>query len=139
MSTKNNHMIRKLKYIYILIAILTSKKNTKRCDQTQNFSLSIKLFDKNHIIYNKKATNTQNIFNLMEKKILARLQVGQRGEEKNIVNNCKVRSRKNNILKNCVYIQRKFQVVKKMICTKRSLGETQIHFIYFLTLLLGKR
>ena len=70
MSAKNNHMIRKLKYIYIyiLIAILTSKKNTKRCDQTQNFSLSIKLFDKNHIIYNKKATNTQNLFNLMEKK-----------------------------------------------------------------------
>ena len=68
MSTKNNHVIRKLKYIYILIAILTSKKNTKRCDQTQNFSLFIKLFDKNHIIYNKKATNTQNLFNLMKRK-----------------------------------------------------------------------
>lgn len=38
------------------------------CDQTQNFSLSIKLVDKNHIIYNKKATNTQNLFNLMKEK-----------------------------------------------------------------------
>ena len=38
------------------------------CDQTQNFSLSIKHVDKNHIIYNKKATNTQNIFNLMKEK-----------------------------------------------------------------------
>ena len=28
--------------------------------------LSIKLVDKNHIIYNKKATNTQNLFNLMK-------------------------------------------------------------------------
>ena len=36
------------------------------CDQTQNFSLSIKLVDKNHIIYNKKATNIQNLFNLMK-------------------------------------------------------------------------
>ena len=41
------------------------------CDQTQNFSLSIKLIYKNHIIYNKEATNTQNLFNLMkEKKII---------------------------------------------------------------------
>ena len=48
--------------------MLTSKKNTKMCDQTQNFSLSIKLVDKNHIIYNKKATNTQNLFNLMKEK-----------------------------------------------------------------------
>ena len=38
------------------------------CDQTYNFSLSIKLVDKNHIIYNKKATNTQNLFNLMKEK-----------------------------------------------------------------------
>ena len=38
------------------------------CDQTQNFNLSIKLVDKNHIIYNKKATNTQNLFNLMKEK-----------------------------------------------------------------------
>ena len=38
------------------------------CDQTQNFSLSIKLVDKNHIIYNKKATNIQNLFNLMKEK-----------------------------------------------------------------------
>ena len=38
------------------------------CDQTQNFSLSIKLVDKNYIIYNKKATNTQNLFNLMKEK-----------------------------------------------------------------------
>ena len=37
-------------------------------DQTQNFTLSIKLVDKKHIIYNKKATNTQNLFNLMKKK-----------------------------------------------------------------------
>lgn len=42
----------------------------------------------------------------MKKKIPARLQVGQRGEGKNIINNCMVRSRKNNILKNCVYIER---------------------------------
>ena len=48
--------------------MLTSKKNTKRYDQTYNFNLSIKLVDKNHIIYNKKATNTQNLFNLMKKK-----------------------------------------------------------------------
>ena len=38
------------------------------CDQTYNFSLSIKLVDKKHIIYNKKATNTQNLFNLMKEK-----------------------------------------------------------------------
>ena len=48
--------------------MLTSKKNTKMCDQTQNFSLSIKHVHKNHIIYNKKATNTQNLFNLMKEK-----------------------------------------------------------------------
>ena len=58
----------KLKNTNILLAILTSKKNTKRCDQTQNFSLSIKLVDKNHIIYNKKVTITQNLFNLMKEK-----------------------------------------------------------------------
>ena len=58
----------KLKNTNILLAILTSKKNTKRCDQTQNFSLSIKLIDKNHIIYNKKATNTQDLFNLKKEK-----------------------------------------------------------------------
>ena len=76
------------------------------CDQIQNFSLSIKLVDKNRIIYNKKATNTQNQFNLMkEKKLPARLQVGQRGERKNIANNCKVHSRNNETSKNCVYIQ----------------------------------
>ena len=77
------------------------------CDQTQNFNLSIKLVDKNHIIYNKKATNTQNLFNLMKekkKKLPARLQVGQRGERKNVANNCKVRSRNNETPKNYVYI-----------------------------------
>ena len=52
---------------------------------------------------------------MKEKKIPARLQVGQRGEGKNTVNNCKVRNRKNNTLKKCVYKQREFQVVKKMI------------------------
>ena len=66
MSTTNNHVIRNLKNTNILLAILTLKKNTKKCDQIQNFSLSIKLVDKNHIIYNKKATNTQNLFNLMK-------------------------------------------------------------------------
>ena len=75
-------------------------------DQTQNFTLSIKLVDKKHIIYNKKATNTQNLFNLMKekKKLPVRLQVGQRGERKNIANNCKVSSRNNETPKNCVYI-----------------------------------
>ena len=58
----------KLKNTNILLAILTSKKNTKMCDQTQNFNLSIKLVDKNHIIYNKKATNTQDLFNLKKEK-----------------------------------------------------------------------
>ena len=48
--------------------MLTSKKNTKMCDQAQNFSLSIKLVGKNHIIYNKNATNTQNLFSLMKEK-----------------------------------------------------------------------
>ena len=44
------------------------------CDQTQNFSLSMKLVDKNHIIHNKNATNTQNLFNLMkEKKITCKI------------------------------------------------------------------
>ena len=38
------------------------------CDQTQDFSLSIKLVDKNHIIYNKNVTKTQNLFNLMKEK-----------------------------------------------------------------------
>ena len=38
------------------------------CDQAQNFSLSIKLVGKNHIIYNKNATNTQSLFNLIKKK-----------------------------------------------------------------------
>ena len=84
------------------------------CDQTQNFSLSIKLVDKNHIIYNKKATNTQNLFNLMKKKIPARLQVRQRIEMKNIANNFKICSRNNETPKT-VYIQWEFQVVKKMI------------------------
>ena len=62
--------------------------------------------DKNHIIYNKKATNTQNLFNSMKekKKLLARLQVGQRGERKNIANNCKICSRSKETPKNCVYI-----------------------------------
>ena len=67
MSTTNNRN-KKLKNTNILLAILTSKKNIKKCDQTQNFNLSIKLVDKNHIIYNKKATNTQNLFNLMTEK-----------------------------------------------------------------------
>ena len=63
----------------------------------------------NHIIYNQKATNkkainTQNLFNLIKKKVLARLQVGQRGEKKNIANNCKIRSRNNEAPKNCVYM-----------------------------------
>ena len=63
--------------------------------------------DKNHIIYNKKATNTQNLFNSMKekkKKLPARLQVGQRGERKNIANNYKVRSRNNETPKNYVYV-----------------------------------
>ena len=38
------------------------------CDQIQNFSLSIKLVDKIHITYNKKATNTQILFNLMKEE-----------------------------------------------------------------------
>ena len=84
------------------------------CDQIQNFNLSIKLVDKNHIIYNKKATNTQNLFNLMKKKIPARLQVRQRIEMKNIANNFKICSRNNETPKT-VYIQWEFQVVKKMI------------------------
>ena len=77
------------------------------CDQTYNLNLFIKLVDKNHIIYNKKATNTQNLFNLMKgkKKLPARLQVGQRGERKNIASNCKVCSRNNETPKNSVYIQ----------------------------------
>ena len=52
------------------------------CDQTQDFSLSIKLVDKNHIIYNKNVTNTQNLFNLMkeEKKYLQGCRQGR--EEK---------------------------------------------------------
>ena len=29
----------------------------------KNDRISIKLVDKNHIVYNKKATNTQNLFN----------------------------------------------------------------------------
>ena len=75
------------------------------CDQIQNFNLSIKVVDKNHIIYNKKATNTQNLFNLMKKKkIPARLQVRQRIEMKNIANNFKICSRNNETPKNCVYI-----------------------------------
>ena len=41
-----------------------------------------------------------------KKKLPARLQVGQRGERKNIANNCKVRSRNNETPKNCVYIVR---------------------------------
>ena len=42
---------------------------------------------------------------MKEKKNLpARLQVGQRGEMKNITNNCKVRSRNNETPKNSVYI-----------------------------------
>ena len=42
---------------------------------------------------------------MKEKKILARLQVGQRGERNNIANNCKIRSRNNETPKKlCVYI-----------------------------------
>ena len=40
-----------------------------------------------------------------KKKLPARLQVGQRGEMKNIENNCKVRNRNNETPKNCAYIQ----------------------------------
>ena len=60
---------------------------------------NIKLVDKNHNIYNIKTRNTKNLFNLMEKKKIlpARFQVGQRGEMKNIANNCKVRNRNNEI------------------------------------------
>ena len=72
----------KLKNKNILLAILTSKKNTKRCDQTQNFSLSIKLVHKNHIIYNKKETNTQNLFNLMKKKKNTACKVVGRAEKR---------------------------------------------------------
>ena len=68
MSTTNNHEIRNLKNTNILLAILTLKKKNTKCDQIQNFSLFIKLVDKNHIIYNKKATNTQNLFNLIKEK-----------------------------------------------------------------------
>ena len=74
------------------------------CDQIQNFNLSIKLVDKNHIIYKKKATNTQSIQFDEKKKIPARLQVRQRGEMKNIANNFKICSRNNETPKNCVYI-----------------------------------
>ena len=49
-----------------------------------------------------------------KKKLLARLQVGQRREMKNMTNNCKVRSRNNETPKNCVYIWWDFQVMKKM-------------------------
>ena len=73
----------KLKNTNILLAILTSKKYTKRCDQTQNFSLSIKLVDKNHIIYNKKATNTKNLFNLMKEKKKITCKVVGRTERRN--------------------------------------------------------
>ena len=52
------------------------------CDQTQNFSLSIKLVDKNYIMYNKKATNTQNLFNLMKEKKITCKVVG-RAERRN--------------------------------------------------------
>ena len=39
-----------------------------------------------------------------KKKLLARLQIGQRGEMKNIANNCKERSRNNEIPKKlCIY------------------------------------
>ena len=42
---------------------------------------------------------------MKEKKIPARLQVGQRGERNNIANNCKIRSRNNETPKKlCVYI-----------------------------------
>ena len=42
-----------------------------------------------------------------KKKLPARLQVWQRGERKNIANNCKVRSRNNETPKKlCVYIVR---------------------------------
>ena len=42
---------------------------------------------------------------MKEKKLPTELQVGHRGERKNIANNCKVRSRNNEAPKNCVYIQ----------------------------------
>ena len=78
------------------------------CDQTQNFSLSIKLVDKNHIIYNKKATKYTKSIQFDERKkkknLPARLQVGQRGERNNIANNCKICSRNNETPKNYVYI-----------------------------------
>ena len=52
------------------------------CDQTYTFSLSIKLIDKNHIIYNKKATNTQNLFNLMKEKKITWKVVGRAEKRK---------------------------------------------------------
>ena len=55
------------------------------CDQTQNFNLSINLVDKNHIIYNKKATNTQNLFNLMKEKKKYLQGYRQGREEKGII------------------------------------------------------
>ena len=56
------------------------------CDQIQNFNLSIKLVDKNHIIYNKKATNTQNLFNLMKKNNTCVYIVGILGCEEDDMN-----------------------------------------------------
>ena len=69
-----------------------------------NFSLSIKLVDKNHIIYNKKAINTQNLLILMKKKFTCKVVDRAEREGKNIANNCKVRNRNNETPKNSVYI-----------------------------------
>ena len=92
-----------------------------------NFNLSIKLVDKNHIIYNKKATNTQNLFNLMKekKKLPARLQVGQRGEGKNIANNCKVSSRNNT-----QYSQKKKQQVNLTLENESELKRFKVCVVY---------
>ena len=75
------------------------------CDKTQNFSLSIKLVDKNHIIYNKKVTNTQNLFNLMK-------------EKKNYLQGCRQGREEKGRIQQILYYQEKDDIRCKFIYKK---------------------
>ena len=64
----------------------------------------------------------------------------KKNQRKNITNNCKVRNRNNETPKNCVYIVGILGCEEDdMNQKKSSLGETQILFFFFFTLLLGKK
>ena len=92
------------------------------------------------ILYIIKRQQIHKIYSIRwkKKKLPARFQVGQRGERKNIANNCKVRNRNNETPKNCIYIYSgNFRLWRRWYEQKEvvNLGETQILLFYFILFL----